>query len=669
MRFIYQNSTIRYTYTQPQISQMMNYFFSKYSNSNNQSTSSGKTTQATDESKLDTIDSGGGGGTPSSTHSPNRQSLNLALNSNSNSHSQSTTPISFTNSNSNAVSKPKLTLDFKKKKTTTEILHLQTNSSTSSQSSFTPNVNSTNTNGSNQVVLPALNRNNAQTQNIFIGNNSGSHGQSSGSSCLADDMISLRINPGGISNKPSSLSLMNQNGSNLRSRLSDYGDVLDKLKNGDNSNSGRPQVLTPLTIPSRKPELKQFDFRTGTEKEKRPSFGNFKQQLNHESKIQRENDINTTGSSLPTRTSPCSSIQPRLEQVNADKYREILKNAGYLLINGQRIKTSMDDLSSISELGSGTCGQVYKMVHNPTGYVMAVKQMGITGVAEENKRIIMDLDVVLKSHDCADIVKCLGYFISESDVWICMELMSMCFDKLLKQINKPIPEEVLGKMSVSTINALNYLKQTHNVIHRDIKPSNILINEQGQMKLCDFGISGNLINSNAKSRNNAGCAGYMAPERIDPPDQANPVYDIRADVWSLGLTLVELATGEYPYKKCKNEFEVMSTILFQEAPTAKLESENFSSNFKSFVNKCLVKDVNKRPKYNILLQHPFILQYKDPELEVDVESWFKKAIQDQAGSPTGHLTPVSCSSNLTIENESESTSTTPTATSNSITSI
>lgn len=75
--------------------------------------------------------------------------------------------------------------------------------------------------------------------------------------------------------------------------------------------------------------------------------------------------------------------------------------------------------------------------------------MSISGIAEENKRIIMDLDVVLKSHDCFDIVKCLGYFISQSDVWICMELMSMCFDKLLKLYKRPIPEEILGKLTVS----------------------------------------------------------------------------------------------------------------------------------------------------------------------------------------------------------------------------
>lgn len=75
--------------------------------------------------------------------------------------------------------------------------------------------------------------------------------------------------------------------------------------------------------------------------------------------------------------------------------------------------------------------------------------MSISGIVEENKRILMDLEVVLKSNDCHDIVKCLGYLISVSDVWICMELMTMCFDKLLKHTKAPIPEQILGKLTVS----------------------------------------------------------------------------------------------------------------------------------------------------------------------------------------------------------------------------
>lgn len=193
-----------------------------------------------------------------------------------------------------------------------------------------------------------------------------------------------------------------------------------------------------------------------------------------------------------------------------------------------------NDLEHLGDLGYGTCGHVVKMLHKPSQTVIAVKQMRRSGNKEENKRIIMDIEVVLKSHDCPFIVQCVGCFITEADVWICMELMATCFDKLLKRIKKPVPEEILGKVTVAvsadkfvffplvmtcgvfqTVQALHYLKESHGVIHRDVKPSNILLDERGNVKLCDFGISGRLVDSKAKTRG-AGCAAYMAVSFILP---------------------------------------------------------------------------------------------------------------------------------------------------------
>ncbi|XP_067661825.1 dual specificity mitogen-activated protein kinase kinase 7-like isoform X1 [Haliotis asinina] len=300
------------------------------------------------------------------------------------------------------------------------------------------------------------------------------------------------------------------------------------------------------------------------------------------------------------------------------KYEEIMKQSGILSINGNKYPTDISDMEPLGELGHGTCGQVVRMRHKLTQHPMAVKQMRRSGNKEENKRIIMDLDVVLKSHDCPYIVQCLGTFITSSEVWICMELMSTCLDKLLKRTRKPIPEKILGKMAVAIVRALHYLKENHGVIHRDVKPSNILLDENGSVKLCDFGISGRLVDSKAKTRT-AGCAAYMAPERIDPPDPACPDYDIRADVWSLGISLVELATGEFPYKDCKTDFEVLTKVL-QEDPPLLPPGESFSLDFCSFVRDCLTKDYKKRPKYKKLLEHPFIKRYEKER--VDVASWY-----------------------------------------------
>ncbi|GBP08297.1 hypothetical protein EVAR_78778_1 [Eumeta japonica] len=312
----------------------------------------------------------------------------------------------------------------------------------------------------------------------------------------------------------------------------------------------------------------------------------------------------------PPRSSQTTETENRL--------REVYKVSGKLNVEGKEYRSRIDDLQHLGELGSGTCGHVVKMLHKPSGAVIAVKQMRRSGNSEETKRILMDLDVVVRSHDCPYIVRCLGCFVTDTDVWICMELMASCFDKLLKRLGTPIPEPILGKVTVATVNALSYLKDRHGVIHRDVKPSNILLDVQGNVKLCDFGISGRLVDSKANTRS-AGCAAYMAPERIDPPDPSRPDYDIRADVWSLGISLVELATGVFPYKDCQNDFEVLSKVISEDPPKLP-ENNDFTPEFQSFVSQCLTKNYKQRPKYAKLLEHPFVV--KSALSPVSMGAWY-----------------------------------------------
>nr|XP_021404451.1 dual specificity mitogen-activated protein kinase kinase 7 [Lonchura striata domestica] len=314
-----------------------------------------------------------------------------------------------------------------------------------------------------------------------------------------------------------------------------------------------------------------------------------------------------------------------------------------VVLIGQRYQAEINDLENLGEIGSGTCGQVWKMRFRKTGHVIAVKQMRRSGNREENKRILMDLDVVLKSHDCPYIVQCFGTFITNVSTWVAVSGTGDSWDTGDRQgvprIQRPIPERVLGWVTVTIVKALLYLKEKHGVIHRDVKPSNILLDERGQVKLCDFGISGRLVDSKAKTRS-AGCAAYMAPERIDPPDPTKPDYDIRADVWSLGISLVELATGQFPYQNCKTDFEVLTKVL-QEDPPLLPPAMGFSGDFQAFVRDCLTKDHRKRPKYNKLLEHTFIKRYET--LEVDVATWFKDVMarteSPRPGGGLGHHLP------------------------------
>ena len=271
------------------------------------------------------------------------------------------------------------------------------------------------------------------------------------------------------------------------------------------------------------------------------------------------------------------------------KNKAVIHGRGIEFSSGTSFSISLDEVDTIDELGKGNYGTVYKVRHSRpqmrkpgqglrgnmstrhpsttsvssaasddstssapatigTGIVMAMKEIRLELDDAKFAAIIMELDIL---HRCISpfIVSFYGAFFQEGSVYICLEFMDGgSVDKLY---GDGIPEGVLKKITISTVMGLKFLKDEHNIIHRDVKPTNILINSRGQVKICDFGVSGNLVASIA--RTNIGCQSYMAPERISGGNVlqgANPgggTYSVQSDVWSLGLTIIECAMGRYPY--------------------------------------------------------------------------------------------------------------------------
>ncbi|XP_060523331.1 dual specificity mitogen-activated protein kinase kinase 4-like [Cylas formicarius] len=311
------------------------------------------------------------------------------------------------------------------------------------------------------------------------------------------------------------------------------------------------------------------------------------------------------------------------------KITHSMNSTGKLQIGGTTVDFTSEDLQDLGEIGRGGFGTVNKMIHRKSGTVIAVKRIRSTVDEKEQKQLLMDLEVVMKSNECNYIVQFYGALFKEGDCWICMELMDTSLDKFYKfiyeKLDARIPEPVLGKIALATVKALNYLKEELKIIHRDVKPSNILLDKRGSIKLCDFGISGQLVDSIAKTKD-AGCRPYMAPERIDP--QTAKGYDVRSDVWSLGITLMEVATGHFPYKRWTSVFDQLHEVVNGEAPRLSSQCDSFTPEFVNFVNTCLIKQENLRPKYNKLLQDPFIL--RSQQEKVDVAAYVREILDAMA---------------------------------------
>ncbi|KAI1725546.1 protein kinase domain-containing protein [Ditylenchus destructor] len=268
---------------------------------------------------------------------------------------------------------------------------------------------------------------------------------------------------------------------------------------------------------------------------------------------------------------------------------------------------SANDLIEEDCIGTGSYGGVVaRMVHKNSGNVMAVKRVRAHEIDTTLRRqMLRELTIIIQSQNCEDVVRFYGALFQDGDCWICMELMDYSLDKFYRQAykrNQRLPEDIVGFISTAVVRALEYLKAKLNIIHRDVKPSNILLDRKGFVKICDFGISGFLVDSIARTQD-VGCQIYMAPERL----AERTVYGIKSDVWSFGITLVEICIGHFPYTGWNSVFDQLQAVVHGDPPF--LQADYYSTDLVNFVNKCLIKETDSRPKFCDLMTDPFFQKH------------------------------------------------------------
>lgn len=231
---------------------------------------------------------------------------------------------------------------------------------------------------------------------------------------------------------------------------------------------------------------------------------------------------------------------------------------------------------------------------------------------DTDRRLALNEIRTLHASSHPSIVGFIDAFYADGRVCILLELMDASLLELVQHLGF-IPELITVKLIEPLLHGLYYLHKKLHIVHRDIKPANILINAKGEAKIADFGVSGKMASTIDQKKSFVGTTTYMSPERI-----LGTAHSSNADIWSLGLTIMQCLLGRYPYGQCDTFFSLLD--LIQEAPSPTLPEDEFSVEIRSFVDQCLTKDPTVRPTADKLLLHPLI-EKGQHDTDTDLRAW------------------------------------------------
>ncbi|XP_019149707.1 PREDICTED: serine/threonine-protein kinase BLUS1-like isoform X3 [Ipomoea nil] len=274
-----------------------------------------------------------------------------------------------------------------------------------------------------------------------------------------------------------------------------------------------------------------------------------------------------------------------------------------------------DDYKLLEEVGYGASATVYRAIYLPLNDVIAVKCLDLDRCNSNLDDIRREAQTMSLIHH-PNVIRAFCSFVVGSYLWVVMPFMAegSCLHLMKIAYPEGFEESAICSILKETLKALEYLHR-HGHIHRDVKAGNILLDSNGEVKLADFGVSACMFDTGERQRSRntfVGTPCWMAPEVLQP----GTGYDFKADIWSFGITALELAHGHAPFSKYPPMKVLLMTI--QNAPPG-LDydrDKRFSKAFKEMVAMCLVKDQTKRPTAEKLLKHSFFKNVKPPELSV-----------------------------------------------------